>query len=108
VTDERLLRTFLKAVVKKIDMVSHGDPLMSYFPEDKPELIGWSIIQLIETSSITCHCMEKSRDASYIDIFSCKPFDPQAALGVIEDFFAPEEIQAHFVDRGKWDEGVES
>ena len=45
-----------------------------------PQAAGYSLVQLIETSAITGHFCDASGDA-YLDIFSCKDFDPATAIG---------------------------
>ena len=57
-------------LVEEIDMV-HGQPMIEHFPHD--EDTGWSLVQLIETSSIN-HFVDKNGDF-YLDVFSCKEFD---------------------------------
>ena len=42
------------------------------------EVEGWSAMQFIETSSITIHADEFS-GRCFIDVFSCRPFDPDEA-----------------------------
>ena len=42
---------------------------------------GWSAMQFIETSTITVHADEVS-GRCFIDVFSCRPFDPDEAAAV--------------------------
>ena len=51
-----------------------------------PELYGYSMMQLIETSSLTGHFVELN-GAVYIDIFSCKIYDPYLAEKFCKDYF---------------------
>jgi S-adenosylmethionine/arginine decarboxylase-like enzyme len=57
-----------------------------------PEAAGYSLVQLIETSAVTGHFCDASGDA-YLDVFSCKDFDAQVAIGVIERHLRPESIR---------------
>lgn len=91
ITSEDNLRNFLTALIQRIDMVAYGDPIIKHFATHDPEKAGYSIVQLIETSNITGHFVDKNGDA-YIDVFSCKPFQPQDVIDVVREFFAPVNI----------------
>lgn len=60
-----------------IDMRRFGEPMIVNFGDD-PRVAGYSLVQLIETSNISGHFANES-NAVYLDIFSCKQFDPQQA-----------------------------
>ena len=98
VEDEKTIRKFVKELVDRIDMIAVGDPLVKYFPPKPDPKSGWSIVQLIVTSTIVCHFMDQSREA-YIDVFSCKKFEPSDAEDVVREFFEPEHIKSHFLNR---------
>ena len=53
---------------------------------DDPRVAGFSMMQLIETSSITGHFANLTRSV-YIDIFSCKNYDPFKAAEFTRNFF---------------------
>ncbi|NGX32812.1 MAG: hypothetical protein K1060chlam4_00865, partial [Candidatus Anoxychlamydiales bacterium] len=63
-----------------------------------PDAAGFSFVQLIETSSITGHLVDKNGDA-YIDIFSCKEFEIDPVKKVLNKFFAPKKIRVIFLTR---------
>lgn len=63
---------WVRELVKKIDMVPYGEPLIKHFGEG--ELEGITAVQLIMTSSIVAHFCDHPR-TGYIDVFSCKEFD---------------------------------
>ena len=91
IVDEENLRNFLLALVQRIDMVAYGDPVIKHFATHDPEKAGYSIVQLIETSNITGHFVDKNGDA-YIDVFSCKPFDTRKVVAVVQEFFKPQNV----------------
>ena len=64
---------FTKELVKEIDMVAHGEPIIEYLLSGDPKQ-GFSLMQLITTSNIVGHFMELSGTA-YFDVFSCKAFE---------------------------------
>ena len=88
ISDAENIRLFADALVTAIDMVPVGEPVIEYL-DPKPHLAGYSLMQLIETSSITGHFCDASGDV-YLDVFSCKDFDPRVAVTVVCDFFEPE------------------
>lgn len=89
ITDRDNIIAFVKTLVERIDMRAYGEPILEHFATHDPDKAGYSLVQLIETSNITAHFVDKNGDA-YVDIFSCKSFDPNVALAVIDEFFQPE------------------
>lgn len=98
IRSEENLSRFLSALVERIDMVAYGEPTIKHFATHDPEKAGYSIVQLIETSNITGHFVDKNGDA-YIDVFSCKPFQPDEVIAVVREFFQPENVFPQFVYR---------
>lgn len=92
-----IIKNFMKELVKRIDMVAHGEPIIEHFGVD--EKLGYSIVQLIETSSITCHFSEDT-DCLYLDVFSCKDFDDEVVCQVVREFFITNEIVSNYTWRG--------
>ena len=79
-------------------MKAYGAPVLQHFAEHVPEAAGYSLVQLIETSAITGHFCDVSGDA-YIDIFSCKDFDADAAIEVVRATFRPKHINFITLER---------
>ena len=52
-----------------------------------------------ETSNIAAHFAENIGQV-YIDVFSCKAFDVEAALGICKKYFKPTQANIHNMDRG--------
>lgn len=98
ITDRDTLALFVKTLVKEIDMKAYGEPILEHFAEHDPEAAGFSLMQLIETSSITGHFVDINGDA-YIDIFSCKVYDIEKAKAVVQKFLNPQKIRATFLSR---------
>jgi S-adenosylmethionine decarboxylase len=59
---------------------------------------GISAVQMITTSSITFHSDDDERSV-YLDIFSCKEFDPKQALEFACKTFEPKEHAAQLIYR---------
>ena len=69
--------------------------------EDKqtsPHTQGTSAVQFILTSSIVIHALDQLRSV-YINIFSCKTFDPEIAEKFTAEWFGAGECSARFIDR---------
>lgn len=87
---------FTKNLVREIDMKAYGEPQIVHFGEGNKA--GYTLVQLIETSNITAHFCEED-DAAFIDIFSCKPYDIETAVRVVDEHFKPEKIVRHYIER---------
>jgi len=69
--------------------------------EDKqtsPHTQGTSAVQFILTSSIVIHALDQLR-AVYINMFSCKPYDPKAAEEFTMKWFGAASGSARVIDR---------
>lgn len=98
VTSRDNIYDFIKTLVKEIDMKAYKEPMIEHFATHNPDAAGFSFVQLIETSSITGHLVDKNGDA-YIDIFSCKEFEIEPVKKVLDKFFAPKKIKVIFLTR---------
>jgi len=96
---------FAKTLVNNIDMKAYGEPIIQRFGEGNK--MGYTLVQLIETSNITGHFCEETNEA-YLDIFSCKSFHGKDVEDVVKSYFAPEEIHSKIILRGghKCDRGL--
>lgn len=95
--DAENIKEFVADLVAAIDMTAVGKPIIQYLSPE-PHLAGHSLMQLIETSSITAHFCDESGEA-YFDIFSCKDFDHRLAIDVVEDFFDPDSWIVRVLER---------
>jgi S-adenosylmethionine/arginine decarboxylase-like enzyme len=87
---------FTKDLVKKIDMVAYGEPQIVMFGTGNKK--GYTLVQLIETSNICAHFVEETNDI-YLDVFSCKTFDPHVVAGVVADYFKPDDVSSRLLIR---------
>ena len=93
-----IIRNFSKELVEKIDMIAFGDPQVIYFGSDDKE--GYTLVQLIETSNIVAHFSSKSQ-TMYLDVFSCKDFDPQKVIEVVKKYFGS-NVYTNYNFEYKW------
>ena len=75
-----------------------GEPILSWFGASSPKTEGYSVVQLIETSSVVGH-FSGYRQSAHIDIFSCAPYDPEAVKAACSAWFAADALEAHYVVR---------
>lgn len=92
-----VIRRFVIDLCDLIEMRRFGEPTIVNFGED-PRVTGYSLVQLIETSNICAHFADQS-GAAYIDIFSCKKFDPQTAASFCVEAFGAQKSSATFLSR---------
>jgi S-adenosylmethionine/arginine decarboxylase-like enzyme len=97
IRDADHIKDFANTLIKAIHMKAYGDPQVVMFGEGRVK--GYTLIQLIETSNITCHFAEEDNSV-YLDLFSCKPFSTQAAKEVFVTYFEPERISVRVLQRG--------
>jgi len=88
---------FTKDLIKRIDMTAYGEPIIEYLLEGDPKQ-GYSMLQLITTSNLAGHFMELDSTA-YIDVFSCKDFEPGIVETCIADYFGNPRTRVQFVHR---------
>ena len=81
---EVVVANFARSLVKRIDMVAFGQPQVVMFGSGSKK--GYTLVQLIETSNITAHFVEEN-NSMYLDVFSCKDFDPQVVEEAVKEFF---------------------
>lgn len=83
------LNQFIIELCELIKMKRYGEPQIVNFGEGRVE--GYSLVQLIETSAITGHFANES-NAAFIDIFSCKLFEPKQASEFCKKFFKAKNV----------------
>ncbi|OGD10363.1 hypothetical protein A2397_05445 [Candidatus Amesbacteria bacterium RIFOXYB1_FULL_44_23] len=79
-------------------MKRYGEALIPHFGHDNPVTSGYSLVQLIETSSITAHFSEYKKSV-YLNIFSCKWFDPKKAEEFSKNWFGAKTSTSTFLER---------
>lgn len=96
IRDPQTIYYFTKDLVRKIDMVAYGEPQIVMFGTGNKK--GYTLVQLIETSNICAHFVEETNDI-YLDVFSCKEFDPMVVRDVVVDFFKTDHMALRSFDR---------
>ena len=98
ITDIENIEAFITAVITAAKMKKLGSLKVENLQSGDRALFGYSVAQIIHTSSITCHFNDLSGDC-YIDIFSCKKFEPSIISAIIQTYFDPVNMNKHFIIR---------
>lgn len=93
IRDPKKIKEFIIKLCSSIKMKRYGDPMIQKFGEG--DLLGYSALQFIETSSITIH-FDEVKDRAFIEIFSCKFFDPQKAQRFCQKFLGAKESRLRY------------
>jgi S-adenosylmethionine decarboxylase len=93
---KNVISQFSRRLVKDIDMKAFGQPIIVRFGEGNK--LGFTLVQLIETSNITAHFCEETNNA-FIDVFSCKKFETKPVLKAVFETFEATKIDSSFLIR---------
>lgn len=91
-----VIKAFTQHLIRDIDMIAYGPTHLMKFGSGNKS--GYSMFQMIETSNISAHFCDESGD-SYIDIFSCKPYDKEVVKKLAVEYFNPKVIKEHYIER---------
>ncbi len=95
--DETAVKRFVCELCDLIKMRRFGETQVVHFGND-PQVTGFSMTQLIETSLVSAHFADNSR-AIYLDIFSCAPYDSGEAAAFAAHFFKAQHHKLQIVAR---------
>ncbi|MBI4846342.1 MAG: S-adenosylmethionine decarboxylase [Candidatus Omnitrophica bacterium] len=98
ISSKKKLQEYTDKLCKLIKMKKFGKTLIPYFGKREEFTKGYSLVQLIETSSITGHFSEYWKRA-YINIFSCMTYDSVLAKKFTKEFFKAKRVKARFLTR---------
>lgn len=95
--DREKLAEFPSRLCAEIGMRPYGEPAVEEF--GRGELRGLSLMQFIETSTITVH-LDEAGGRAFVDIFSCERFDGGAARDFSKEYFGAERAESKTLKRG--------
>ncbi len=99
ITSHKKLAQFAKELCKVIGMKPYGEPLIPDFGFSLSKTAGPSLVQLIESSSITAH-YSPHWGMVCLNIFTCKSFDEKKTLQFVKKFFGSTRARAFLLRRG--------
>lgn len=79
-----IITQWIKDLVDLIKMEPFGEPTVVRFGKD--DKFGFTAVQLIQTSNIIAHFSEDTNSV-FIDVFSCKTYDPWKVRDFCQDVF---------------------
>jgi len=97
IRDAEKIKQFVRELCELIKMKRFGETMVVDFGEDE-RVAGFSMTQLIETSLISGHFANQSNNV-YLDIFSCKLYDPNVVAGFAKKFFQAKDRHISWVLR---------
>ncbi|GAB4113770.1 MAG: hypothetical protein Kow00103_06340 [Candidatus Caldatribacteriota bacterium] len=92
------IKKYVQELCQLIEMKRFGETQVVHFGEEE-RVAGFSMVQLIETSLISGHFANISNSA-YIDIFSCKYYEPSVVEEFTKKFFEAKEVKMYYILRG--------
>lgn len=97
IRDATKIKEFVAKLCDLIEMKRFGETQVVHFGEDE-RVAGYSMTQLIETSLISAHFANQS-NATYLDVFSCKRYEPKAVADFAKQFFKAKSVNLQVVTR---------
>ena len=97
IRDARAIKRYVDELCELIEMRQFGETQIVNFGQDE-KVAGFSMVQLIETSLISGHFANKSNNA-YIDIFSCKFYEPSVVVEFTKKYFEAKNVKMHYILR---------
>jgi len=91
IRDPEHIKRYVVELCELIGMNRFGDCQVVNFGEGR--VAGYSMVQLISTSLISGHFANDTNNA-YLDIFSCKGYDPAVVEAFSKDFFGARRSRA--------------
>lgn len=98
ISSKKKLQEYVDKLCNLIKMKKFGKTLIPYFGDNAVYTKGYSLVQLIETSSITGHFSDLWKTA-YINIFSCLKYDADKATKFTKEFFKAKKMKTRSIVR---------
>ncbi len=96
IRDPQVLSRFVKQACRVLKMKRVGSPEIKRFGHG--QLRGYSLMQFIETSTVVAHFDEFGQRA-FIDVFSCKRYNPKPLAGFCKKFFDAQNAKVYVEER---------
>ena len=97
IRDAEKIKQFVVELCDRIGMKRFGECTVVNFGEDE-RVAGFSMSQFIETSMISAHFANQTNTA-YLDVFSCKYYNPYVAADFAKEFFSASDYELHYTLR---------
>lgn len=100
IKDEKIVASFSKKLCELIDVKIVDEPVVKKFGSPNTIAYGITLLQLIETSALVVHFSDKTNSV-YLDLFSCKLFDPEKVTEFVSQYFKAKNYKSKFTVRGE-------
>jgi S-adenosylmethionine/arginine decarboxylase-like enzyme len=100
IDDTAAIARYAGELCNLIGMRPYGDPQVSVFGLADPKTAGPTLVQLLETSSLTAHCARAWDGLAAVNVHSCRPFDPPTVAAFTVEFFGAERWTMRVLARG--------
>jgi len=94
--DPKAIKIFVIELCKLLKMKRVGPMRIKRFGHGR--LLGYSMMQFIETSSIVAH-FDEYADRAFIDIFSCKEYNTKNAIDFCKRYFKAKSASSYVKER---------
>lgn len=98
IRNKEFIERFAVRLVNLIGMKAFGPPQVVHFGHADPVTSGYTLVQLIETSSITAHFSEGNNTA-HINVFSCQWFEAMLVMHWIVNYFGATRVRYRVIPR---------
>lgn len=99
IADKKAVAKFASELCQLIKMKAFGNPIVKKFGKPGTVAEGLTLVQLIETSAITAHFSD-STQSIYLDLFSCRLFNPKTVENFTKKYFQAQNSKIYFTERG--------
>jgi S-adenosylmethionine/arginine decarboxylase-like enzyme len=102
--NRKSLRKYFRLLCQQIDMKAEklcwwdDYGLEPEYLQTEPHTKGTSAVQFILTSNITIHTLDILKNV-YINVFSCKEFDPEIVMKFSEEWFKGKIVNSQLINR---------
>lgn len=94
---DKKIRNLISDLLKELEM----EPLSDLKIDDAidPSAPGWTFIQPITTSHISCHYFISNPSHIHFDLYSCKKFDWKTVVKILNQYFSLADWSANSINR---------
>ena len=94
IRDADKIKQFVVELCDLVEVKRFGECQVVHFADHNEDVAGFSMVQLIETSLISAHFANKTNH-TYLDVFSCKYYDPDIVAEFSKKFFEAADCDLH-------------
>jgi len=94
---EEMAASFMKDLLLCADMKALGP--LAYSGAEDLDFPGQSFVQMITTSHCSLHFFSDKNEI-YFDLYSCKQFEPEKIIGLLDSYFGIETYHGMVYKRG--------